>query len=95
MTLLIKRPQILANYLSIQSLLIDLQLKAPGFNPIVLFEDGWFLNNAAALTKPCILLSTQAFLEYAQEKQWIPSAAQARSAISLARPTAYKASVQI
>lgn len=81
--------------LSIQSLLIDLQMKSPGSNPVILFEDAWFLNNTHALAKPCTLLSTQAFLEYAQERKWIASAAKARQAIALARPTAYKASVQI
>jgi hypothetical protein len=81
--------------LSIQSLLIDIQLNAPSANPVILFEDGWFLRNAPALAKPCVLLSTQAFLEYAQEKRWIASAAQARQAIALARPTAYQESVTI
>lgn len=78
--------------LSIQSLLIDLQMKAPAYNPVILFEDGWFLSHGTALAKPCLLLSTQAFLEYAQEKRWIPSAVQARQAIALRRPTAYSAS---
>jgi hypothetical protein len=81
--------------LSIQSLLIDLQLKDPGSNPVVLFEDSWFLANAPALTKPCLLLSTQAFLEYAEEKQWIPSASQARRAIETLRPHANVANVTI
>jgi hypothetical protein len=60
-----------------------------------LFEDSWFLNNVLSITKPYFLLSTQAFLEYAQEKQWIKSAENARSAISKARPTAYKDSVRM
>lgn len=81
--------------LSIQSLLIDLQISAPGSLPVVLFEDGWFLANARALAKPCLLLSTQAFLEYAQEKQWITSAVQAREAIGQGRPGAYGESVVI
>lgn len=75
--------------LSIQSLLIDLQMAAPGSDPVILFEDGWFLSNGSALAKPCLLLSTQAFLEYAQEKKWIASAAQARQSILQRRPTAY------
>ena len=78
--------------LSIQSLLIDLQMSDPGATPVILFEDGWFLSNGAALAKPCILLSTQAFLEYAQEKRWISSAAQARQLISQRRPMAYSTS---
>ena len=81
--------------LSIQSLLIDLQMEVPGSNPVILFEDGWFLRNGPALAKPCVLLSTQAFLEYAQEKRWISSAAQARQSIAQNRPTAYSASVTI
>lgn len=81
--------------LSIQSLLIDLQLRDPGSNPVVLFEDAWFLNHATALAKPCLLLSTQAFLEYAEEKRWIPSAALARQAIETLRPFATSASVAI
>lgn len=78
--------------LAIQSLLIDLQMAAPGSNPVILFEDGWFLGHGAALAKPCLLLSTQAFLEYAQEKRWISSAAQARRSIAQRRPTAYSGS---
>lgn len=81
--------------LSIQSLLIEMQLSTPSANPVILFEDGWFLRNAPALAKPFVLLSTQAFLEYAQEKHWIASATQARQAIARARPTAYQASVTI
>ncbi|MBU6270006.1 MAG: hypothetical protein KGQ67_01765 [Betaproteobacteria bacterium] len=81
--------------LSIQSLLIGLQLTQPAASPVVLFEDSWFLNNAVALKKPFILLSTQAFLEYAQEKRWIASAAQARKAIAKARPRAYEESVTL
>ncbi|MET3106055.1 hypothetical protein AAKU67_000532 [Oxalobacteraceae bacterium GrIS 2.11] len=76
--------------LSIQSMLIDLQLSRPGSNPVVLFEDGWFLQHTTSLAKPCLLLSTEAFLEYAEEMQWIPSAAQARAAIAMARPGAYQ-----
>lgn len=81
--------------LSIQSLLIDLQLQSPKTRPVILFEDTWFLRNAVALPKTCVLLSTQAFLEYAAEKAWIASAAQARQQIARARPTAWAASVQI
>lgn len=81
--------------LSIQSLLIYMQMRTPSVNPVILFEDGWFLRNAPALTKPFVLLSTQALLEYAQEKHWIASAAQARQAIVRARPTAYQASVTL
>lgn len=81
--------------LSIQSLLTDLQLKDPGSNPVVLFEDSWFLTHAPSLAKPCVLLSTQAFLEYAEEKQWIPSAIQARQAMETLRPLANAVSVMI
>lgn len=81
--------------LSIQSLLIDLQLKNPASRPVVLFEDGWFLRNAPSLTGLCLLLSTQAFLEYAAEKQWIASAIHARQAIETLRPFANAASVTI
>lgn len=77
--------------LSIQSLLIDLQLNGSGEAPVVLFEDAWFINNAQGLPRPCILLSTQAFLEYAESNGWIKSAGQARQAISQSRPMAYKA----
>ena len=61
--------------LSIQSLLIELQITMPRARPVVLFEDGWFLRNARALAKPYLLLSTQAFLEHAHQRQWIPSVA--------------------
>lgn len=81
--------------LSIQSLLIDLQMTAPGSNPVILFEDSWFFTNGAMLAKPCTLLSTQAFLEYAQSKNWIASAHQARLAIAHKRPTAYSISKTI
>ncbi len=81
--------------LSIQSLLIDLQLNGSGEAPVVLFEDAWFINNAQGLARPCILLSTQAFLEYAQTNGWIASAEQARQAISHSRPMAYSASTVI
>ena len=77
--------------LSIQSLLIDLQLNGNGEAPVVLFEDAWFINNAPGLAKPCILLSTEAFLAYAQSKGWIASAEQARQSISQVRPDAYNA----
>lgn len=81
--------------LSIQSFLIELEMASPGARPVVLFEDSWFLRNAASLGKPYVLLSTQAFLEYAQEKKWIQSAKEARLAISKARPTAWQESVRI
>ena len=81
--------------LSIQSLLIDLQLNGSGEVPVVLFEDAWFLHHAQGLAKPCILLSTQAFLEYAQANAWIASVDLARQAISRSRPMAYKASTSI
>jgi hypothetical protein len=77
--------------LSIQSLLIDLQLGENGEAPVVLFEDAWFINNAPGLAKPCILLSTEAFLEYAQSRGWIASAEQARQSIFRTRPDAYNA----
>ena len=81
--------------LSIQSLLTELEITSPNTTPVVLFEDGWFLNNATSLTKPYVLISTQAFLEYAQEKKWIKSAAKAREAIAKARPTAYQESLSL
>ncbi|MBU1691638.1 MAG: hypothetical protein KJ958_15270 [Gammaproteobacteria bacterium] len=75
--------------LSIQSLLIELNVsKSP--KPIVLFEDGWFLRNAAALYGSCILVSTQAFLVNAQSLGIIRSAEDARTAISNLRPYAYQ-----
>lgn len=79
--------------LSIQSFLTELQINNPGAHPVILFEDRWFLRHATALNKPWTLLSTQAFLEYAQEKQWIASAQEARKAIARARPTAFDASM--
>lgn len=78
--------------LSIQSLLIDLQMREPGGNPVILFEDHWFLSNATMFVKSCTLLSTQSFLEYAASKQWIVSAAEARKAIMRHRPGAYDGS---
>jgi len=81
--------------LSIQSLLIDLQITAPGSSPVVLLEDSWFFNNAPGLAKPCFLLSTQAFLENALKRKWIKSAEAARKAIASARPDAYNASTSI
>ena len=70
-------------------------MTAPGSNPVILFEDGWFFNHAAMLTKPCIMLSTQAFLEFAESKKWIQSAEQARREIARMRPTAYGKSATI
>lgn len=75
--------------LSIQSLLIELQMACPPSNPVILFEDHWFIANKAMFVKSCTLLSTQAFLEYAQSKKWIASAVQARLAIAQRRPHAY------
>ena len=75
--------------LSIQSLLIHLQMQDPGETPVVLFEDAWFLRNAAALAKPCIVLSTQAFLVNAERLGLIASAKEARQAIAARRPMAY------
>ena len=78
-----------AGELSIQSLLIELNVfKGP--KPIVLFEDSWFLRNAAALHGSCVLLSTEAFLVNAQNLGIIPSAEEARVAISNLRPCAYR-----
>jgi hypothetical protein len=81
--------------LSIQSLLISMQMSNSGFNPVILFEDHWFLNNGPMLAKPCTLLSTQALLEYAESKKWIASAARARQAILRNRPGAYAESKKI
>lgn len=81
--------------LSIQSLLIDLQMTAPGSDPVILFEDHWFFTNGAMLAKPSTLISTQAFLEYAESKKWIASAEQARQAIAQNRPYAYSQSMTI
>ena len=78
--------------LSIQSLLIHLQMQEPGETPVVLFEDAWFLRNAAALAKPCIVLSTQAFLVNAERLGLIASAKEAHQAIGARRPTAYSES---
>jgi hypothetical protein len=77
--------------LSVQSLLIELQVNGTGEAPVVLFEDAWFINNAPGLAKPCILLSTEAFLEYAQSRGWIESAEVARQSIVRNRPGAYNA----
>jgi hypothetical protein len=81
--------------LSIQSLLIDLQMRDPGANPVILFEDHWFLTNGSMLVRSCTLLSTQAFLEYAASKQWIASAEAARNAILRQRPGASGASLTL
>lgn len=78
-----------AGELSIQSLLIELSV-SKGPKPIVLFEDGWFLRNAAALHGNCVLVSTEAFLCNAQSLGLIPSAEEARAAISNLRPSAYR-----
>ena len=65
--------------LSIQSLLIDLQMKPMEEPPLILFEDGWFLRNSAGLAKPCALINTRGFLMNAERHGLIPSAAQALS----------------
>ena len=78
-----------AGELSIQSLLIHLQLTGVSTPPVILFEDAWFLRNQRALAKPCILISTEAFLINAEKLGLIPSASRARAAISALRPTAY------
>ena len=78
-----------AGELSIQSLLIHLQLTGASTPPVTLFEDAWFLRNQRALAKPCILISTEAFLINAEKLGLIPSASSARAAISALRPTAY------
>ena len=78
-----------AGELSIQSLLIHLQLTGVSTPPVILFEDGWFLRHQRALAKPCILISTEAFLINAEKLGLIPSASSARAAISALRPTAY------
>ena len=74
--------------LSIQSCLIELQMRATQPAPIVLFEDRWFVQNAASLAKPCLLLSTEALLGLAQEMKLIRSAVAARQAIASGRPDA-------
>lgn len=68
--------------LSIQSLLIDLQLRRTEPPPLVLFEDGWFIRNATGLAKPCVLMGTQAFLFNAQKHGLISSAPRALQAIA-------------
>ena len=78
-----------AGELSIQSVLIHLQLTGVSSPPVILFEDAWFLRNQRALAKPCILISTEAFLINAEKLELIPSASSARAAISALRPTAY------
>ena len=78
-----------AGELSIQSLLIGLSV-SKGPKPIVLFEDGWFLRNAASLHGSCILVSTETFLVNAQNLGIISSAEEARAAISNLRPHAYR-----
>ena len=78
-----------AGELSIQSLLIHLQVTGVGVPPVILFEDSWFLRNQKSLAKPCVLTSTEAFLINAEKLKLILSAAQARAAISTRRPTAY------
>jgi hypothetical protein len=78
-----------AGEISIQSLLIDLRLADQP--AVALFEDGWFLRNAASMPASCVLLSTEAFLVNAQKLGLIPSAEEARQAIAQLRPMAYRA----
>ena len=73
--------------LSIQSYLIALRVTHPNANPVVLFEDGWFLRNAAALPLGT-LISTEAFLLNLERLGLIKSASDARAAIRHARPDA-------
>jgi len=77
-----------AGELSIQSLLIEMRLADQP--AVALFEDGWFLRNAAAMPASCVLLSTEAFLINAQKLGLIPSAEEARQAIAQLRPMACK-----
>lgn len=78
-----------AGELSIQSLLIRLQVTGVSAPPAILFEDPWFLRNQESLAKPCFLISTEAFSINAEKLKLILSAAEARAAISALRPTAY------
>lgn len=73
--------------LSIQSHLIALYAQEPHANPLVLFEDGWFLRNAPALPLGT-LTSTEAYLVMLEELKIIKSAAKARQAIAAGRPEA-------
>jgi hypothetical protein len=73
--------------LSIQSYLIELRVSQPDAAPVVLFEDGWFLRNAAALPLGT-LISTEAFLINLERLKIITSAANARKAIQMGRPDA-------
>lgn len=75
--------------MSVQSLLIELQMKGVRPPPVVLFEDAWFLRNASSLAKPCALISTRAFLVNAEKLGLIESSIQARAAIAACRPDAY------
>ena len=77
-----------AGELSIQSLLIELQVRGVDTPPVIVFEDAWFLRHAPSLARPCVLISTQAFLVQAQSLGLIASATQAREAIAACRPDA-------
>lgn len=77
-----------AGEISIQSLLIE--LRVTNQPAVVLFEDSWFLRNAASMPGTCGLLSTEAFLAQAQKLGLIPSADRARQAIEQLRPEAYR-----
>ena len=81
--------------LSIQSLLIRLQLLRNEPVPVVVFEDGWFLRNAPGLPKPHVLISTQAFLVNLQHLGKIKSASKAREDIAARRAKAYSAEMKI
>ena len=73
--------------LSIQSYLIELCVSQPNAKPVVLFEDGWFLHNAAALPIGT-LISTEAFLINLERLKIIASATKTRKAILMGRPDA-------
>lgn len=81
--------------LSIQSLLIQLQLDPDTATPLVLFEDGWFLRNAAGLAKQCVLISTHAFLINAERCGLIASATQALAAIAAGNRVPYAGIVEL
>lgn len=87
-----KQPRNLGE-LSIQSYLIELKVSQPNANPIVLFEDAWFTDNAPSLATG-ILTSTQAFLLNLQKLKIIKSASKARAAIANLRPDASLAEYQ-
>lgn len=67
--------------ISIQSLLIEFQVRPVQPPPLVLFEDAWFLRNATGLARPFGLISTRAFLLNAEKAGLIQSAETALEAI--------------